>query len=279
MQNKNIQYITLDNGYKVWTRKSEHGSIPVLLLHGGPGSTHEYLECFEQFLPPANYQVIFYDQLGSYYSDQPNNLSLWTVDRFCQEVEQVRKALNLDHFYLYGFSWGGILAMEYALKYQQHLRGLIVSNMAASMQACEGYINQLCKHLTTEIPQDFYAKHYCRLNPWPEPITRAFSHKNQHVYDAMEGARVCDTTKGTRNIRITGNLKTWNRWADLAKIKVPTLLIGAKYDVLNPADIQKMGTLMPNAHVFISQEGSHLCFYDDQKNYFQEMIRFLVNNE
>jgi proline iminopeptidase len=83
----------------------------VLLLHGGPGSTHEYFECFEKFLPPAGFQIIFYDQLGSNLSDKPNDPSLWTIGRFCEEVEQVRKNLNLNKFFLYGFSWGGILAI------------------------------------------------------------------------------------------------------------------------------------------------------------------------
>jgi proline iminopeptidase len=95
----------------------------------------------------------------------------------------------------------------------------------------------------------------------------------------MEGARVCDSTEGTQSIRITGNLKTWDRWADLSKITIPTLLIGAKYDVLNPADTKKMGILIPHAHVFISQEGSHLCFYDDQENYFKELLHFLKNTD
>lgn len=287
MHNENVVYVMLNNGYKVWTKTSDQGTIPILLLHGGPGSTHEYFECFEQFLPLAGYQLIFYDQLGSYFSDKPNDPSLWTVERFCEEVEQVRQALGLDNFYLYGFSWGGILAIEYALKYQQHLKGIIISNMAASMQASETYIQQLASQLTIElqknipasqdkssfaefIEQRFYAKHFCRLTPWPEPIIRTFSHKNKQVYDTMEGVK---------NFRITGNLKNWNRWKDLSNIHVPTLLMGATHDVINPEDIKKMGTLMPHAQVFISQEGSHLTFYDDQENYFKELIRFLQKTE
>jgi proline iminopeptidase len=102
----------------------------VLLLHGGPAMTHEYMECFESFFPREGFEMIEYDQLGSYYSDQPTDSSLWTTDRFVEEVEQVRKALGLskDNFYLLGNSWGGILAMEYALKYQDNLKGLIICN-------------------------------------------------------------------------------------------------------------------------------------------------------
>src|SRR5476651_1538924 len=100
------EYVLLDNGYRVYTKRIGNGPIKILTLHGGPGCTHEYLECLEDFFPKDQFQVILYDQLGSYYSDQPDDPSLWTVERFCDEVEQVRKALNLDDFYLYGQSWG-----------------------------------------------------------------------------------------------------------------------------------------------------------------------------
>lgn len=291
MHNKNIQYVTLDNGYKVWTKKSKQGTIPILLLHGGPGSTHEYFECFEQFLPPSGYQLIFYDQLGSYHSDQPDDTNLWNVDRFREEVEQVRNALGLNNFYLYGFSWGGILAIEYALKYQQHLKGLLLSNISASMKSYETYITTLRHRLPPTIQkqlqtyedkgeleypsyskllfQHFYSKHFCRLNPWPEPLTRTFRHKNKQVYDTMQGPN---------DFCVTGNLKKWNRWADLPQVHIPTLLIGAKHDVLDSHDIHRMAQLMPQAQMFISQQGSHLTFYDDQTNYFQEIICFLTGH-
>src|SRR5689334_24768482 len=121
--------------FKVWTKRfGNNPRIKVLLLHGGPAFTHEYFECFESFFPKEGIEFYEYDQLGSYYSDQPKDSSLWTVPRFVEEVEQVRQALGLDkdNFFLLGNSWGGILGMEYALKYQQHLKGLIICNMMAS---------------------------------------------------------------------------------------------------------------------------------------------------
>ena len=107
------------------------GHLAVCLATGGPGATHEYLEAFDSYFPAAGLEYYYYDQLGSLYSDQPDEPDLWEVSRFVDEVEQVRRALGLgpDNFYLYGQSWGGCLALEYALKYQQHLAGLIVSNM------------------------------------------------------------------------------------------------------------------------------------------------------
>src|SRR4030095_2935719 len=128
--------------FNVWTKRvGNNPRIKVLFLHGGPAATHEYFECFESFFPQEGFEFYEYDQLGSYYSDQPKDSSLWTTERFVEEVEQVRKALGLnkDNFYLFGNSWGGILAMEYALKYQDNLKGLIISNMMASIPDYEKY--------------------------------------------------------------------------------------------------------------------------------------------
>jgi hypothetical protein len=137
-----VKMITLKEGYKVWTKRiGNNPKIKVLLLHGGPALTHEYMECFESFFPKEGIEFYHYDQLGSYRSDQPKNDSLWTLERFVEEVEQVRVALGLnkDNFFILGNSWGGILAMEYALKYQQNLKGLIISNMTADFDKYEAY--------------------------------------------------------------------------------------------------------------------------------------------
>jgi proline iminopeptidase len=114
-----VEINTPKGKFKVWTKRiGNNPRIKVLLLHGGPGSTHESFESFESFFPQEGFEFYEYDQLGSYYSDQPNDSSLWTNERFVEEVEQVRLALgmNKDNFYLLGVSWGGILAMDYALK-------------------------------------------------------------------------------------------------------------------------------------------------------------------
>ena len=133
-----VHWVTLDSGHRVWTQRVGSGSIKLLTLHGGPGCTHEYLECLEDFLTPSGIEVIFYDQLGSYHSDQPDDESLWTLDRFIDEIEQVRQALDLEDFYLFGHSCGGIWAIEYALKYQAHLKGLILGSITGSIQSYTG---------------------------------------------------------------------------------------------------------------------------------------------
>src|SRR6185369_5702679 len=145
--------------FRVWTKRvGNNPSIKVLLLHGGPGATHEYFEAFDSYFPAAGIEYYYYDQLGSAYSDQPNEPDLWDLPRFVEEVEQVSIALGLDrsNFYLFGQSWGGLLAMEYALKYQQNLKGLIISNMMASGPAYNEYarktlIPQMSPAVVTEI--------------------------------------------------------------------------------------------------------------------------------
>jgi proline iminopeptidase len=126
--------------YKVWTKKLGSGPIKVLLLHGGPGFSHEYLETFEDFLPPAGIEMYNYDQLDVNNSDQPDDPSLWTIARYVEEVGEVRQGLGLDRFVLLGHSWDGTLAIDYGLKYQSHLRGLVISNMTAGMT---GYLKRM----------------------------------------------------------------------------------------------------------------------------------------
>ncbi len=151
-----VRMIELAEGHQVWTKRFGNSNAKVLLLHGGPAATHEYLECFESFFPKAGIEFYEYDQLGSYYSDQPADESLWTIERFVGEVEQVRQALGLggDDFYLYGSSWGGILAMEYALAHQEHLKGLLISNMTADFHRYAAYNAELRAQLAVEVNEN-----------------------------------------------------------------------------------------------------------------------------
>jgi proline iminopeptidase len=158
---KMVPIQTAKDTFHVWTKRfGNNPRIKVLLLHGGPAATHEYFECMESFLPAEGIEFIYYDQLGSAYSDQPKDKDLWTTDRFVEEVEQVRQALGLnkDNFYLLGHSWGGILAMEYALKYQQHIKGLIISNMMASAPEYAAYAdNVLAKQMDPSVLKEIKA--------------------------------------------------------------------------------------------------------------------------
>jgi proline iminopeptidase len=141
--------------FNIWTKKiGSNPKIKVLLLNGGPGATHEYFECMESFLPAEGIEMIYYDQLGCGKSDNPKDTAMWSLPRYVEEVEQVRTALKLDkdNFYLLGHSWGGVLALEYALKYQQNLKGLIISDMVPSCPDYGKYAQDvLSKQFDTKI--------------------------------------------------------------------------------------------------------------------------------
>ena len=289
---KMISINTPKGKFNVWTKRfGNNPKIKVLLLHGGPGSTHEYFESFESFLPQEGIEFIYYDQLGSYYSDKPNDTSLWTTERFVEEVEQVRVALNLDksNFYLLGHSWGGILAMEYALKYQQNLKGLIISNMMSSCPAYASYNkNVLQKQMdakvvdsilnfertkTTSDPRymnllltKYYNEHVCRVYPFPEPLNRMFGHTNNEVYNIMQGPS---------EFGISGRLALWDRTGDLFKISVPTLVIRGMHDTMDPEFMKMISEKLGNGSLVTCPNGSHCSMWDDQPNYFNGLINFL----
>lgn len=277
--------------FKVWTKSIGNSDrVKVLLLHGGPAMTHEYMECFESFLPAQGYEIIEYDQLGSFYSDQPKDSSLWTIDRFVDEVEQVRVALNLtkDNFYIIGNSWGSMLAIEYALKYQQHIKGMVIGNMMASIPDYANYNKVLRKEMrpslvdslqnyeakgmykdptyTSLVFSEFYTKHLCRLPEWPNSVMRSLQHVNEEIYVMMQGHS---------EFTVSGRIVNWDRKKDLASIKVPTLTVGAKYDTMDPEHMKWMSTQFPNGQYLYCPNGSHLAMWDDQKVYMDGVINFI----
>jgi proline iminopeptidase len=274
--------------YKVWTKKIGSGPVKVLLLHGGPGFTHEYLEAMESFLPQAGIEMYYYDQLGCGNSDQPDDPALWTLPRYLEEVEEVRIGLGLDKFVLFGHSWGGMLAIEYALRHQHRLRGLVISNMTAGIQAylrrtaaiklqlppaTLAKLQELEAREAYDTPEyeqimmeELYPRMLCRTKPWPEAVDRTFRHANLKIYNQMQGKS---------EFLVTGNLKDWERWDRLHEIKVRTLTIGAKYDEMDPEDMRKMATMMPRAKSVICESGSHLCMWDAQAYYFEHLLKFL----
>jgi proline iminopeptidase len=284
--------------FAVWTKRvGNNPDLKVLLLHGGPGCTHEYLEACDSYLPPAGIEYYYYDQLGSGFSDQPHEPSLWELERFVDEVEQVRLALGLgrENFVLYGQSWGGMLALEYALGHQEHLRGLVISNMMASAPAYTAYAEQV---LMPEIDQDvlaeikgieaagatdsprymellvphFYEQHSLRMpaDQWPDPVQRAFAHINPEIYLPMQGP-------SELGMRAGATLAAWDRVEDLHRIALPTLVIGARYDTMDPAHMEMMAGRLPHGEYLYCPNGSHLALYDDQEVYFAGLIDFLRN--
>jgi proline iminopeptidase len=281
--------------FHVWTKRvGNNPRIKVLLLHGGPGMTHEYFEAFDSYLPRAGIEYYYYDQLGSAYSDQPDDASLWELPRFVEEVEQVRKALKLDksNFYLLGHSWGGMLALEYALKYQQNLKALIISNMVPSIPAYSRYATNVLMPAMDQkalaeikaleaagkfedpryeelLMQNFYVYHVLRMPPdqWPDPLMRALNKINKKIYVPMQGPSELGTS---------GKLVMWDRTAELARITVPTLAVGARFDTMEPAQMQKIATSVKKGRYLFCPNGSHFDMYDDQSAYMTGIIQFIL---
>ena len=287
--------ITTPKGtFNVWTKRvGNNPTIKLLLLHGGPGMTHEYFESADAYLPAGGVEYYYYDQLGSFYSDQPKDSSLWNTARFVEEVEQVRVALGLDrtNFFVLGHSWGGILATEYALKYGQHLKGLIISNMMASIPAYNAYAEQvlmpamnqqvLAEVKAIEAKKDYanprymellipnhYEQHILRkpAAEWPEPANRAFKHVNPDIYIPMQGPS---------ELGASGKLLRWDRTADLASIRVPTLVIGGTHDTMDPKHMAWMATQFPKGRYLLCPNAGHMAMYDDGPTYYGGLLTFL----
>jgi proline iminopeptidase len=278
--------------FKVWTKRfGNNPKIKILLLHGGPAMTHEYMECFETFFQQQGFEFYEYDQLGSYYSDQPKDSSLWTNERFVEEVEQVRVAIGADssNFYLLGNSWGGILAMEYALKYQKNVKGLLISNMMASAPDYGKYADEVLakqmdptvlaeiraieakkdfnnpRYMELLIP-NFYHEHLCRLKEWPDGFNRAMKHANSEIYVLMQGPS---------EFGISGRLAHWDIKNRLKEITVPTLMIGAKHDAMDPKAMEEQGKLVQKGRYLYCPNGSHLSMWDDQQVFMKGVISFI----
>jgi proline iminopeptidase len=287
--------ITTPKGtFRVWTKRvGNNPRIKVLLLHGGPGATHEYLEVFDSYFPAAGIEYYYYDQLGSYYSDQPAEPELWELSRFVGEVEQVRRALGLDagSFYLYGQSWGGILAIEYALAHQSSLKALVISNMMASNPAYDEYAEKVLMPAMDQaalaeikaleaagdtanprymelLTQQHYVHHLLRMpaDQWPDPVNRSFKHMNPDVYVPMQGPS---------ELGVSGKLERWDRTGDLGRITVPTLVIGARHDTMDPKHMEWMAGALGRGRYLYCPNGSHLAMYDDQQVYFEGLVRFI----
>ncbi len=280
-------------GYRTWYRvvgeREEPGKLPVVALHGGPGASCDYMEPLEAIAGTGR-RVIFYDQLGGAgRSDQPQDPSLWTVDLYKDELGTVIRALGLDRYHLLGSSWGGMLAMEHALTRPGGLASLVIASSPASMRQWVAEANRLRADLPAEVNQTllkheaagttsdaeyqeamlvFYRRHVCRLDPWPDCVTRTFARLEQHP-------EVYKTMNGPSEFFVTGTLKDWDITHRLPEIRVPALVISGEFDEATPAINRTVHEGIAGSESVILDGGSHMAFVEKPGEYVEIVDGFL----
>ncbi len=279
-------------GCRVWYRivgdHEEPGKLPLLCLHGGPGAPHDYLEPLEAMAATGR-RVIFYDQLGAGNSDHPHDPSMWTVPLFVEELGVVRRALGLDRVHILGQSWGGMLAMEYALTQPQGLVSLIVSDSPASMTQWVAEANRLRADLPIEVQETllkheasgttdapayldammvFYRRHVCRIDPFPDCVTRTFDKI------ALE-PEVYNTMNGPSEFHVTGVIKDWDIVDRLGEIEVPTLVISGRYDEATPEIAGTVHRGIAGSEWVLFENSSHMPHVEETELYLQVLTGFL----
>jgi proline iminopeptidase len=275
-------------GYKLYYRnfRPPNSKGVVLCLHGGPGVPHEYILSMAD-LAKFGYTVIFYDQLGVGKSEVPKNKRLFIVERYVEELEELRKTLNLGKIHLWGSSWGGILGIAYAMKYQQNLKSLISAGGGSSVPLVyEGMLK-----LRSELPGDvqqvlakyenesdyenpeylkamdyLYRKHVCRLQNWPPEVKYAFEHVSQPVYNTMWGPN---------EFTLIGNIMYWDVTSRLGSIKVPTLITFGRFDEATPEVGEAIHDGINGSKVVIFENSSHLTFWEEREKYMGVVVDFL----
>ncbi len=290
---RKITISTPKGPHQIWIKRiGNNPRLKLLLLTGGPGLSHSYLDVMDSYLPAQGIEYYHYDQLETGESDRPNDPDLWTLPRYVDEVDQVRKAIGGDksNFCLLGHSWGGLLAMEYALAHQDQMKCLVISNMMASIPAYNAYAKKVLEPRMnqaalrqilameasgkTEQPQymqllvaNWYEQHFLRrpASQWPEPLLRSEENMNRRFYVTMQGPS---------EMGASGRLVNWDRFNDLKRIELPTLVISGKYDTMDPAYMAAMAKQLPNGEL-AATNGGHMDMYDDQPTYFAKLIAFL----
>lgn len=283
-------------GHEVWYRivgeGDEAGKVPVLLLHGGPGATHDYLESLES-LAETGRRAVFYDQLGCGQSDLPDDPSLYTVELFVDEVGTVRRELGLDCIHLFGNSWGGMLAMEYALTQPDGLASLVLASSPSSMPQ---WVEETAR-LRSELPADvqetlarheqagttdsqeyadacsvFYRRHVCRLEEWPDCVLRSFDFLERH-------GLVYRTMNGPSEFHVVGTLREWDVTDRLAEIRVPTLVVTGEHDEATPAINRRVSKAIPGARSEVLPGCSHMGHVEDPDGYVRLLDGFFSGAE
>jgi proline iminopeptidase len=294
---KGTTILTLDNGYHLWTNTQGSGDIHLLALHGGPGGTHEYWEDTAKQLEKRglNVQVHMYDQLGSFYSDQPDfsdpkNQSILTYEYYIDEVEEVRKKLGLDNFYLIGQSWGGALVQLYGLKYGSHLKGAIISSMIDNTEEYVKAVNDRRAEVLSPDELEYMHKIEEQKN-WDDPTYQKYVDKlNAQFVDRREipayshlietmATDVYGAFQGDNEFVVTGKLKDFDLRGKLKDLTMPTYLVFSDHETM-PVDVAKrMAKDIPHSRLSVTPDAGHHGMTDNPKHYYDNLAQFIKDVE
>lgn len=275
------------SGYKLYYKifGSENPET-LLCVHGGPGLTHDYILSIAD-LAKDGYKVVFYDQLGCGKSDVPKNLNMFTIERAVEDLEGFRAVMNLGRIHLFGSSYGGLLAIAYALKYQKNLKSLISAGGLASVPHTIMGMDELKAQLPPDVrdvmkkyedvgdysnPEYvkavdvFYKGYFCRLPEWPKEVMYSLEHVSLPVYGTMNGPN---------EFTIVGNIRHWDVTSKLGKIRVPTLVTAGKYDEVSPKEARSIHNGIKSSRLVIFQKSAHLTMWEERDKYMTVVRNFL----
>lgn len=278
-------YVEVDGG-KIWYRIVGSGdATPVILMHGGPGASSQYLKELERLA--VDRPVIFYDQLGSGKSDRPKDQSLWTTERFVKELGQLRTALHLRNVHLYGHSWGSMLAIEYMRTNPAGVKSLVMASPVPSASRWESDADRLILGLPQEMQDsisrheaegttdseeyqaammEYYQRHLSVSDPWPDYLVETFEDLNGDVYGYMWGPS---------EFSATGTLKSFEREDFLPQIKVPILWTAGRFDEATPESLEHYHSLTPGSEIAIMENSAHMTMADEPEAYAKVVSDFL----
>ncbi len=278
-------------GGKVWYKifGSEKNKTPVLLLHGGPGVSSDYLNPLQKLA--SDRPVIFYDQLGCGRSDKPNDTSLWNIERFAEEISRLRTELGLDSIHLFSHSWGTMLAAEYISTYPKGIKSIIFAGPIFSTKQHLQNVNQLKLNLPSAIRdtlllhekngtiystafqeayQEFGNRHLCRIFPFPKDVEKSMSYPPSGVFKVMWG---------DYEFYCPGNLKNFERTAVLQEIKVPTLFTCGRYDLVTPESTEGYARQIKGSEFVVLEKSAHMTMNEEPNNYVKIVRDFLNQSE
>ncbi len=266
-------YIQVAGG-RIWYKIVGTGNgVPLMVLHGGPGFTHDYLDPLSAL--GTDRPVIFYDQLGAGLSDHPNDTTLWRIPAFVNRLDEIRDALGLRKMDIYGHSWGTILGSEYTLKYPKRVNALVLASPALSIPRWIKDADSLLTTLPDSVQQvihqneaagtydspayqnammDYYSRYLARKMPWPANVDTSFARANMAIYNYMQGPS---------EFTFTGTLTDYDVTNRLGLISVPVLFTCGEYDEARPATVRYYQSLIPGAEMIVIPDAGHLTMDDN----------------